>query len=637
MLRPAASSAGGFLCWTVPVLVRFRTGVTVMVVGLFRYKNFDLEITESDDGAYLAVASSDLLPSSGPVKARFCLPFSEEELAHFPAPGGFARRLSPVRDARVTRAAAPAALDAAEFGRRLFAAVFDDEQGQPNDAGALLMACLRALNGPIGLRIRLDLCPALAVLPWEYLRRPHEDPFALSNRTPVVRVGKGDGPAPDNAAVEAPLRVLAIISPASGDLDLAGEWEELQTALSDLVTWKYVEIDLLQRPTLAGLQDVLREHEYHVIHFMGHGGFDDATNQAVLLFDKETPAEHLARHLGNHPPKLVFLNACNSGKSSPNDALAGAAQGLIAKQVPEVVAMQFPIGDRAAVLLAREFYEAIADGYPVEAALSEARLAVLDSQQQDEWSTPVLFSRGTGSMALDLPEPPPPYRPGPGEPETVVIPAGRFWFGSGVPEDQQGGAGLPRQLRLPTYAIGKYSVRNDEYAGFLSEPKNRKYLPSDPGWTVIDPPAGRQAAPVTGVNWEAACAYCEWLSQTTGQRYRLPTEAEWEKAARGDQDQRRHPWGNDPAGARAPSPYGCCDMVGTIYEWTCTKWDGDPTAVFGPHEAGSLSVRASDDALTQRGGPFKAGQPAGNCSTRRRQPGLRTSQSVGFRVVRVVG
>lgn len=95
MLRPAASSAGGFLCWTVPVLVRFRTGVTVMVVGLFRYKNFDLEVTESDDGAYLAVASSDLLPSSGPVKARFCLPFSEEELAHFPAPGGFARRLSP--------------------------------------------------------------------------------------------------------------------------------------------------------------------------------------------------------------------------------------------------------------------------------------------------------------------------------------------------------------------------------------------------------------------------------------------------------------------------------------------------------------------------------------------------------------
>jgi formylglycine-generating enzyme required for sulfatase activity len=96
--------------------------------------------------------------------------------------------------------------------------------------------------------------------------------------------------------------------------------------------------------------------------------------------------------------------------------------------------------------------------------------------------------------------------------------------------------------------------------------------------------------PVMGVNWDSAVAYCNWVSAKTGKKYRLPTEAEWEKAARGT-DQRRYPWGNEighsyanfvggqpfdtsmkvGSFAKGVSPYGAFDMAGNVGEW-CSDW-----------------------------------------------------------------
>ncbi len=106
-------------------------------------------------------------------------------------------------------------------------------------------------------------------------------------------------------------------------------------------------------------------------------------------------------------------------------------------------------------------------------------------------------------------------------------------------------------------------------------------------WEDDRPPKGLESHPVMDVTWRDAIAYCKWLSEMTGKRITLPSEAEWEKAARGDKDKRAYPWGHTfestrcnsseleigdttPVGIfpNGASPYGCLDMSGNVWEWT---------------------------------------------------------------------
>lgn len=172
--------------------------------------------------------------------------------------------------------------------------------------------------------------------------------------------------------------------------------------------------------------------------------------------------------------------------------------------------------------------------------------------------------------------------------ELVCIPAGDFFMGSDKTKDQHA---LDRELPqhrvyLSEYYIGKYSVTNKQYAVFLQATQQRP--PSH--WIAGTIPNGKEDHPVVRIMWEDAVAFCEWLSQETGKKFRLPTEAEWEKAARGV-DGRRYPWGNGwsatnlnshehgPSGTTSvdyfspggDSPYGVADMCGNVWEW-CTDW-----------------------------------------------------------------
>ena len=199
-------------------------------------------------------------------------------------------------------------------------------------------------------------------------------------------------------------------------------------------------------------------------------------------------------------------------------------------------------------------------------------------------------------------------------PAMVEVPAGPFLMGS---TDQQL-ADVLRQdakltwvenekpqhtLTLPRYWIGKTPVTNAQFRPFVESDgyTNQAYWTSV-GWQwreaekIVKPLSWDNAKwngadyPVVGVSWFEALAYCRWLSQQTGIAFRLPTEAEWEKAARGP-DGRLYPWGNTweegrcnseeaniecttpvgkyPTGA---SPYGALDMVGTVWEWCVTQW-----------------------------------------------------------------
>jgi formylglycine-generating enzyme required for sulfatase activity len=154
----------------------------------------------------------------------------------------------------------------------------------------------------------------------------------------------------------------------------------------------------------------------------------------------------------------------------------------------------------------------------------------------------------------------------------VMVPAGTFPMGADLtpPGDESPG----HSVTLPTYWIDRYEVTNARYrkcveAGLCNEPQDLRFFDD----------VATADHPVVFVTWYEADAYCSWLNE------RLPTEAEWEKAARGTEG-RDYPWGNEPspdklnAGLRfdgtlpvgsfleGASPYGALDMAGNVWEWT---------------------------------------------------------------------
>nr|MBA2346079.1 CHAT domain-containing protein [Rubrobacter sp.] len=148
---------------------------------------------------------------------------------------------------------------------------------------------------------------------------------------------------------------------------------------------------------------------WHVFHFVGHGDFDVARQEsAIALTDGETGREHLLRSRdlarlldGHRYLRLVFLNSCEGARGSEGDPFSGTAATLVHNRIPAVVAMQYEVTDKAAIEFSRSFYEAVADGWPVDAAVTDARVAVsMDSML--EWGTPVLYMRSPDGRLFDI-------------------------------------------------------------------------------------------------------------------------------------------------------------------------------------------------------------------------------------------
>jgi formylglycine-generating enzyme required for sulfatase activity len=197
--------------------------------------------------------------------------------------------------------------------------------------------------------------------------------------------------------------------------------------------------------------------------------------------------------------------------------------------------------------------------------------------------------------------------------ELVYVKAGAFKMGDNF-GDGEARERPVHEVELDGFYIGKTEVTNAQWKRFrddagYDDPKywpEGRVMPRDqvPYWTMENNHGGAIEGngnyPVLGINWDAATAYCNWLSAKTGKKYRLPTEAEWEKAARGT-DQRKFPWGNNidhsyanfvgsqtydtgrPVGFydgsnrngfqtnNGASPYVAHDMAGSVMEW-CSDW-----------------------------------------------------------------
>ncbi len=380
------------------------------------YKDFVIRFQSASSGEYSAQVSSPAGETCDAFRPPECpggLEAIRTELrrqAGAAAASGSSRELDD-GEQRVARADAAAR----ELGHRLFTALFTDP---------ILELYLRSLEyladeDDRALRIKLSFDPSsptllrLCGLPWELLyRRETREFLAKGRRTPVVRHLELPRRLP-RPAFEPPLRILVVGSNPLGTpaLDLQRELKEIGAA------WRGqsgVEVVSLPRATPQDLREVL---PCHILHFMGHGSFEEATGRGALLL--ETPEGEPDRLLGDefvnllrdHPSlQLVVLNACLTGKlevtAEDTDPFAGVATALMMAEVPAVVAMQLPISDSAAIGFSRTFYQRMAAGDPVDAAMVEGRQTLFAEHRRSlEWMVPVLFTQLSAELPGFLTEP----------------------------------------------------------------------------------------------------------------------------------------------------------------------------------------------------------------------------------------
>ncbi len=367
------------------------------------YIDFDVRIDRIDqkDGSYRVDVRSDA--GYEVTESSFILP---PGLAGFePWRFGFAaaRGDAPGGEGDVTY------LSLETVGGELFRAVFN---------GEVLTAFQRCLAKSVdrpGLRIRLRIkdVPELARLPWEYLF-DGRDFLALSPRTTVVRYLELNEPL-EKLTVEPPLRVLAVISTPKDHKPLPAadeEWRLLHQALAPLRASGQIEVERLERPTRAALEQRLRtgtDRPVHILHFVGHGNFIKGRREGELIFEDEmgqkgvrVGAKYLARLLRDHRTlRLVLLNSCNGALASREATFAGTAQLLVQHGVPAVIGMQWEVSDDTACSFAKRFYRALADRLPVDVCVGEVRRS-LEGEGNPEWGTPVLYLRATDGQLFDV-------------------------------------------------------------------------------------------------------------------------------------------------------------------------------------------------------------------------------------------
>ena len=316
------------------------------------------------------------------------------------------------------------------------------------------------------------------------------------------------------------------------------------------------------------------------------GMFGPATRAAIRRWQASRGAEATG-----------YLNTAGAqalGASPVAGAAAGPAGGPVVDGSPAAVQAQQEnlfwqsILDSTDAAEFRAYLEQFPNG--VFAGLARRREAALRASASDAGASdpaPVNAPRPN--------DPPEPGRPGPRAPgtvfrdcaacpELVVVPAGRFRMGCVSGRNCQDDEQPVHEVEVPSFALGVYEVTFEEYERFARATGRAR--PNDRGW-------GRVGRPVINVSWEDATAYAAWLSAETGEAYRLPSESEWEYAARAGSTT-RYSWGNDigrnrancagcggrwddanrtaPAGSFAANGWGLHDMHGNVWEWVADCW-----------------------------------------------------------------
>ncbi|HEY7409966.1 MAG TPA: SUMF1/EgtB/PvdO family nonheme iron enzyme [Vicinamibacteria bacterium] len=224
-----------------------------------------------------------------------------------------------------------------------------------------------------------------------------------------------------------------------------------------------------------------------------------------------------------------------------------------------------------------------------------------------------------------------------GLPEPVAVPGGAFLMGA---EDGRPDERPVHRVAVAPFAMARTPITRAQYAVFLAEGEAEP----PPWWSDAD--FADPLQPVVGVTWFDAVAYAAWLSARTGARWRLPTEAEWERAARGGREGARTAWGDAlpagevpegalrgpwPVGRGAPNGYGLCDAGTIVHEW-CLDWYAPD--YYGVAPASDPRGPADGERRASRGGSWRHHVRWSPPSARSSLPPAFRYADYGFRVVR---
>ncbi len=223
------------------------------------------------------------------------------------------------------------------------------------------------------------------------------------------------------------------------------------------------------------------------------------------------------------------------------------------------------------------------------------------------------------------------------EPVLIHIPAASFLMGSEAGQDCERPV---HRVWVDGFHLAACQVTNAEYARFVSATN----AAPPPFWN--DAHFNDTEQPVVGVSWFEAVAYCDWLSQMTGRRFRLPTEAEWEHAARGGIESRLYPWGDAPhhtlpnyesrwktgperVAQYHPNGFGLFNMCDNVHEW-CSDWYQADYYAHSPER----NPRGPDSGTrkSSRGGSWRHHIKISRCSARSSIPPEFQYADYGFRV-----
>lgn len=298
------------------------------------------------------------------------------------------------------------------FGGELFDTLFQDDVRRLYDEARSRQQ--RRLDFVV-----TSMIPWISEKPWEFAFDRTRQSFVATEEIHFVRNVLTNVPADPIVRRDGPLRILvAAAQPVGfGRLSVDQEAQVILRGFQSLIDAGLVEVKVIPRITPNELHMALTPGDYHVVHFIGHGVFDEERGEGCLVFENERGGEYrlgerqLREIFCKRGLSLVFLNACETARGGRADFNKGVAQALVSHGLPALVANQYSVLDASATSFARHFYASLAQGLSIGEGAREARIAVNYSLNGEliDWAIPVLYARDPG-MTLTAPRPTPPAR-----------------------------------------------------------------------------------------------------------------------------------------------------------------------------------------------------------------------------------